>query len=197
MAGLTPFAFSTFRRLLRARGSSLENLAAEIGTGRAYLSRVLWGHFASPETWARIHAVVTPEEWRALCDVEHCPAWNNQAPDLPWCVRVVCGWCGEAQPFKPVATPAAPGAVSHGLCPACFDSQFPQLRAMAPAVCARVEYAARSYLVRTEAGLQVHDSREVPALADARDFATGDDVEIETTCRLSAFTAPEIGRPFP
>lgn len=177
MAGLTPTALADFRRLLRARGHSLEQLAADVGTHRTYLSKVLFGYYASPDTWSRIHAVVTPAEWAALCRVEHCPAWNNPAPRLPWCVRVVCGWCGEQQPFKPTPTPCGPGETSHGICPECYRAEMDKLDALRAATVA--------HLVNTEAGLQVHTSPagEVPALAAARDFSTPDTDPVVMSCR--------------
>ena len=80
MAGLTPHALYLFRRSLRARGSSMAELAERIGRGRSHLSQVIQGRRTGGYTWARIRSAVTPEEWELLLRLEHCAAWNSAHP---------------------------------------------------------------------------------------------------------------------
>lgn len=80
MAGLTPAPLHWLRVVLRARGSSMAQLAEACGRGRSHLSQVLNGKRPGGYTWARIRAAVTPEEWELLKQLEHCAAWNNAHP---------------------------------------------------------------------------------------------------------------------
>lgn len=80
MAGLTPHAIYLFRRSLRARGLSMEQLAEDCGRGRSHLSQVIQGRRPGGYTWARIRSAVTPEEWKMLLQMEHCAAWNSAHP---------------------------------------------------------------------------------------------------------------------
>lgn len=138
--------------------------------GRAHLSQVLWGHRSSPETMARIYAVVTPVEWALLVPLEHFATWNKAqlaaGDDAPvWQMRVVCAWCQRPQGFKACVRARARG-ITHGVCPDCHDREMAALEAE----------TGRAYLVRTEAGLQVHRSTsgEPPALADDREILPDD-----------------------
>ena len=180
MSGFTPVAITRFRAALRARGLGLGELAKQAGTSRAYLSQVLWSHFYSPETWSRIRACVTPPEWAELLHVENCATWNTRAEAQAarckdvFLIRVVCAWCDEPQGFKACAH-SEPGAVTHSLCPSCLAVNFPGIKTRGAAV-------AHPHLVRTEAGLQVHHSKTVPALADRELAEPGDARTATITC---------------
>lgn len=173
MSGLTPFPLYSFRRMLRARGSSCEMLADEIGGGRAHTSQVLNGHRPGGDTWARIYAVVTEEEWAVLSQLEHCATWNRRQlaageTAMVWQMRVQCGGCRRWEGFRPCVQKMA-RKVTHGLCPECYAIELAKLEAMSsPAV--ETEDRRRPYLVRTEAGLAVHRSETRPALADDREL---------------------------
>lgn len=80
MAGLTPKPLYLFRRSLRARGLSMEQLAEVCGRGRSHLSQVIQGKRPGGYTWARIREAVTAEEWELLKQLEHCAAWNSAHP---------------------------------------------------------------------------------------------------------------------
>lgn len=171
MSGLTPVPLYAFRQMLRWRGSSCEQLADEIGCGRAHTSQVLNGHRAGGDTWARIYAVVTEPEWAMLSQLEHCATWNKRQlaageTAMVWQMRVQCGDCRRWEGFRPCVRKMA-RKVTHGLCPDCYARALAQLEAMKPV---ESEDRSRAYLVRTEAGLAVHRSETRPALADDREL---------------------------
>jgi len=190
VSGLTPFPLYSFRRMLRARGSSCEILADEIGCGRAHTSQVLNGHRPGGDTWARIYAVVTAEEWAFLSQLEHCATWNRRQlaageTAMVWQMRVQCGSCRRWEGFRPCVQKMA-RKVTHGLCPDCYAVEMAKLDALiAEEVGAD---ASRSHLVRTEAGLAVHRSPTRPALADDRElpqsFVEGDAAAAPIRCAL-------------
>lgn len=139
MSGFTPIPISRFRDQLGSRGLTIERLADDIGRGRSHVSQVLWGHRAGGDTWARIRAVVTDEEWATLLQMEHCATWNaaqltSAAPD--WVLRVTCAWCRAPMGFKACRREQA-GATSHGICPTCYTGQLADLDALAARQVAR------------------------------------------------------------
>lgn len=132
-SGFTPPGIADFRRMLRGRGSSLELLAAEIGTTRSYLSRVLWDDVESADTRKRLHAVTTADEWAALCTLEHFATWNKAqdaaeataaAGEYVWLTRSECAHCHGDRRFKPACKAMARG-VTHGICDVCFPKLYP------------------------------------------------------------------------
>src|SRR4051812_33427102 len=153
MSGLTPTALYEFRRRLWGREFSLEMLAAAIPTSRPYLSQVLWGHWASPDTWQKIRAWVTPEEWAILLELEHCATWNKEQAALetagarPWLMRRRCAKCQKWEGYEPCVGAQA-HKITHGLCPSCYEREMELLSVALP----------RAHLVETEAGLAVHRS---------------------------------------
>lgn len=172
MAGLTPLPVYHFRRALRARGVDIKDLADACMCGRAHLSQVLWGHRRSDETLARVYAVTTADEWARLVPMEFIATWNKRqevaGPDaLVWQMRVVCAGCQTLQGFKPCIAEMA-REVSHGLCTDCFAAERERITAYFAE-----RKRPRAFLVRTEAGLDVHRSADgtPPALADDREFA--------------------------
>lgn len=173
MAGVTPLPVYNFRRALRARGMEINDLAAACMCGRAHLSQVLWGHRRSDETMARVYAVTTPAEWAHLVPLEYVSMWNARqvaaGPEaLVWQMRVVCAGCQQLQGFKPCIAEMA-REVSHGLCTDCFAAERERITAFFA-----TRPRPRAYLVRTEAGLQVHRSLDgtAPALADDREIVS-------------------------
>ncbi len=193
MSGLTPIALVRFRDQLGTRGSSFERLADEIGCGRSHVSQVLHGHRLGGDTWPLIRAVVTDGEWATLLQMEHCATWNTAQCALGdgvfvWRMRVRCGWCRQPQGFKACARAAA-GKTTHSVCPVCFEARRHELEALNAG--AKPEVAvpeSRAYLVRTDAGLQVHHSTSRPALADDRElspaFVNGDAAHAPIRCAL-------------
>lgn len=178
MSGLTPPALSRFRDLLGARGSSMDQLAVDCMCGRAHLSQVVNGHRPSPETMGRIYAMTSGAEWAELVSLEHFATWNKQARAVRYGFQqqVTCAWCKTPQGFQPCDEISA-RAVTHGMCPPCYGVYFGGADA---AEVARFTEEARAmrgrpraFLVRTEAGLDVHRSADgtPPALADDREIS--------------------------
>lgn len=62
MAGLQDMHLARVYRSLHARGLTTTTIADQLGTSRAYVSRVLSGYERYGRTWERIRSVLTAEE---------------------------------------------------------------------------------------------------------------------------------------
>jgi hypothetical protein len=162
MSGLTPIPLLEFRRALGARGWSLCDLADAAQCSPQHLSRMLWGRDrrGGLTLFNRLRACVTPREWVLLLGLPHIREWNDAQSArgaMPWRVRWVCAECGATLGFVPAPTATLPGAARPGVCPDCVE---------------RLTRRTALWLVRTEAGLQMHaaDARPACAVANEQGF---------------------------
>lgn len=131
MSGVTPFHISRFRDLLGTRGHDMAKLTADVGICRRHLSEIVWGRWQGYNYMARIRACVTAAEWAELLHGENFATWNKAQlargeAEPVWLMRSVCAWCGTFQKFVPCCRAQA-GAVTHGLCPACYAREMSAL----------------------------------------------------------------------
>jgi hypothetical protein len=141
MSGLTPIPIAEFQRCLRARGSSMSALAAEIGVARNTLWRALRGETGADEIRKRVHACTTEAEWAHLIQLEHWATWNTAQLALsdasrPWLMRSECMHCRGDRHFVPSCRVSARG-VTSGLCPDCLRTHYPEFAADVLAITAR------------------------------------------------------------
>jgi hypothetical protein len=166
MSGLTPTALYEFRRLLWGRDFPLELLAAALPVGRSHLSQVLWGYRPSPETWQKVRAWVTPDEWAILLQLEHCATWNKaqeareSAGERAWLMRRQCATCKKWEGYVPCVAASA-HKITHGICPDCYRREILDVIAASP------QPIRRPYLVKTESATR-------PELASDRELTPED-----------------------